>query len=465
MPMSFLKVPGASLVATTNVLVPQRRDLASTTRSATATSLARAAIAGPIIFTIAWMALGLLRPGYSFISQPISVLGVGPNAALMNGAFVVMGLLMMVGVVGIFQSIRELGTAARCACTLLLGVSGLGAIMCGVFTYKAAPFPHFLGLVLGFLSTVVGLLVTGITLRRVPRWRRFGGFLILASPLTFALMYVNGATFNLSMVEAGVGVAGLTERIAVIELHWWYVALAWLATRRNAPKAYKGPAMEGFIATWYAKNTKGDARGYRDCAKSVAERVPAGGSVLEVAAGPGYLAIELAKLGRHVFGMDISKSFVRIAAENARAAGVVIEFREGNASELPYEDESFDFVVCRAAFKNFTDPARALSDIHRVLKPGGQASIFDLRRDASHEEIKALVESLNLPRLSSWWTTLTFRFFLLKNAYTKAAIERLAAASPFGGCNVRQSGVEFDLRLAKTGSQSAASHGDAEGRS
>jgi ubiquinone/menaquinone biosynthesis C-methylase UbiE len=222
------------------------------------------------------------------------------------------------------------------------------------------------------------------------------------------------------------------------------------AAKRAPGKAYKGPAMEGFIATWYAKNTKGDARGYRDCARSVAERAPAGGRVLEVAAGPGYLAIELAKRGRHqVFGMDISKSFVRIATENAREAKVAIEFREGNASQMPYPDESFDFVVCRAAFKNFTDPAGALNEIYRVLKPGGKASVFDLRHDASRDEIKALVGSMNLSALSSFWTKVTFRFFLLKNAYTKEAIERLAAESRFGTSEVLLDGIEFDLRLSR----------------
>jgi ubiquinone/menaquinone biosynthesis C-methylase UbiE len=220
--------------------------------------------------------------------------------------------------------------------------------------------------------------------------------------------------------------------------------------RPGAPsKAYKGPAMEGFIATWYANITKGEIRGYRVCASSVAARVPEGGSVLELAAGPGYLAIELAKLGYRVSGLDISHSFVHIATENARAEGLTIDFQHGNASAMPYPDESFDFVVCRAAFKNFSDPLGALDEIHRVLKPGGSASIFDLRKESSKDEIRALIEEMNLSPVSSLWTKLTFRFFLLKNAYSKSAIEQLAAESRFGGGDVRESGIEFDLRLTK----------------
>ena len=50
---------------------------------------------------------------------------------------------------------------------------------------------------------------------------------------------------------------------------------------------------------------------------------------------------------------------------------------------MPYEDESFDFVVCRAAFKNFADPVGALNEIHRVLRPGGKGSVHDLRAESS----------------------------------------------------------------------------------
>jgi len=215
-------------------------------------------------------------------------------------------------------------------------------------------------------------------------------------------------------------------------------------------KAWKGPAMEGFIASWYARNTKSDVRGYRACARSVADRTPTGGKILEVAAGPGYLAIEIAKLGRHeVAAMDISKSFVRIATENAREAGLPIEFRQGNAAELPYPDASFDFVVCRAAFKNFTDPLGALNEMHRVLAPGGRASVYDLRRDASREDCDALVRDMNLSAVSAWWTRLTFRHFLLKNAHDRASLERLAGESRFGGCKILEEGVEVEMRLAK----------------
>jgi ubiquinone/menaquinone biosynthesis C-methylase UbiE len=208
--------------------------------------------------------------------------------------------------------------------------------------------------------------------------------------------------------------------------------------------------MEGFVANWYAKITKGEARQYRACAKAVVHQVPSGGAILDLAAGPGYLAIEIAKLGTHrVYGLDISKTFVRIATESAAADGVQVEFRQGNAAQMPYDDASFDFVVCRAAFKNFGDPVGALNEIHRVLKPGGKASVFDLRAESSRDEIHALVRDMKLSVLNSFWTKMTFRFFLLKNAYSEEAITAVAAQSRFRGSELVHGGVEFELRLQR----------------
>src|SRR5262245_56964954 len=95
--------------------------------------------------------------------------------------------------------------------------------------------------------------------------------------------------------------------------------------------------MEGFVARWYARNTGRNLADYRKGAEEGAARLPGGGSVLEVAPGPGYLATELAKLGPYrVTGLDISRTFVEIARRNAAAAGVAVAFEQGNAAEMPF---------------------------------------------------------------------------------------------------------------------------------
>ena len=214
-------------------------------------------------------------------------------------------------------------------------------------------------------------------------------------------------------------------------------------------KPYKGLPMEGPIASWYAKNTRHDMRRFQSVADSIGERVPEGARVLEVAPGPGYLAIEIARSGRRVTALDISKSFVRKTRENAGRAGVTVDARHGNASAMPFPDSSFNFVVSMAAFKNFTDPVGAINEIHRVLAPGGQASIYDLRKDTPLGEIDAEVGKMGLSKWSAMLTRWIFRHWLVKQAYGREDLERMVSASRFGRCQIEANGIGFELRLEK----------------
>ena len=128
-------------------------------------------------------------------------------------------------------------------------------------------------------------------------------------------------------------------------------------------KGYKGVGMEGWTARWYARTRLNEIDDFRHEAEKVAEKLRPECDVLEVAPGPGYFSIELGKLGTfHITGLDISRTFIEIASQNARTAGVKIAFRLGNASAMPFPGESFDFVYCSAAFKNFSQPVEAMND-------------------------------------------------------------------------------------------------------
>jgi ubiquinone/menaquinone biosynthesis C-methylase UbiE len=78
-----------------------------------------------------------------------------------------------------------------------------------------------------------------------------------------------------------------------------------------------------------------------------------------------------------------------MATANALQAGVSVEFHQGDAALMPFANDTFDFVICRAAFKNFAQPVRALDEMHRVLRPTGRALIVDLSKDASQFEINS----------------------------------------------------------------------------
>lgn len=217
----------------------------------------------------------------------------------------------------------------------------------------------------------------------------------------------------------------------------------------TAAKGYKGIGMHGAIATWYANGAKNRMDQYRQWAQQSARLAP-GNEILEVAPGPGYVSIELAKLGAYrITGLDVSESFVKIARKNAESAGVDVDFRLGNASEMPFGDSQFDFVFCSAAFKNFTDPVGALREMRRVLKPGGKALIVDLRKDASPAEIDSEVDRIGGSGVNKAIVRFTFRNLLLKRAYTKPQIEQFVAQTGFRQAEISQNAIGLEILLGK----------------
>jgi ubiquinone/menaquinone biosynthesis C-methylase UbiE len=228
-----------------------------------------------------------------------------------------------------------------------------------------------------------------------------------------------------------------------------------IAQKTYMPKAYKGLGMEGFTAKWYASLTRKSLEDFKTLAQRVAADLPPGSRVLEVAPGPGYFAIELAKLGTataggyRVTGLDISRTFVEIARRNALDARVAVNFRIGNAAAMPFEDGSFDFLLCRAAFKNFAEPLKALQEMHRVLSPGGRALIIDLRKDAPPDSVSRAVDQMRLGSVNTLLTKATFRFMLLKRAYTKRQFEHFLDQTQFGPIEIREDLIGLELTLHK----------------
>jgi ubiquinone/menaquinone biosynthesis C-methylase UbiE len=216
-------------------------------------------------------------------------------------------------------------------------------------------------------------------------------------------------------------------------------------------KGYKGLPMEGVVARRYARlrASGGQLSEWKRQASELTEGVPDGARILDVAPGPGYFAIEVARLGRYdVTGLDISRTFVGIAQLKALESGVHVDFREGDVASMEFADRSFDLIVCQAAFKNFSRPRRALLEMHRVLRDGGTAVIEDLRKDASNSALRDEVSAMRLGRVGSF-VTRRILAGLRRRAYTTAQFEQLAAESAFHGGEVRTRGIGMELRLQK----------------
>jgi ubiquinone/menaquinone biosynthesis C-methylase UbiE len=213
--------------------------------------------------------------------------------------------------------------------------------------------------------------------------------------------------------------------------------------------------MEGMVAKWYTTNTGQMLDEFTKLAGRVASQLPHGSNVLEVAPGPGYFCVELAKLDQtktgtySITGLDISRTFVEIAGKKAAEAGVRVDFRQGNASSMPFTDNTFDFLLCRAAFKNFGQPVRALQEMCRVLKPGGRGLIIDLRRDASNESIDHAVNGMGLNSINRVVTKLIFRWMLLKTAYAREHFQRMLAQANFRSVDIQEADMGFEILMTK----------------
>jgi len=101
--------------------------------------------------------------------------------------------------------------------------------------------------------------------------------------------------------------------------------------------------------------------------------------VLDVACGPGIVTAAVASAGPNVVAFDLTDEMLAAARRRCEAATLAnVEFRSGNAESLPFESASFGGAVTRLSIHHFEDPAAALSEIRRVLVPGGALVVGDI---------------------------------------------------------------------------------------
>lgn len=188
---------------------------------------------------------------------------------------------------------------------------------------------------------------------------------------------------------------------------------------------------------------------FTEYATLAASYVGQGASVLEVAAGPGYFCIELAKRGDFaITGLDISDDLVNIARVNAARAGVRVDYISGNAGEMPFPDSAFDLVFCSWAIKNFMNPVKALNEMYRVLRPGGSALIVDLNHNATSDDWRRYAADRELKGRTSFFMRVAF-LIQRAGAYSGTQFERLLDATPFQTRDVKSRGINLCIRAGK----------------
>lgn len=125
--------------------------------------------------------------------------------------------------------------------------------------------------------------------------------------------------------------------------------------------------------------------------------VPAmrGPRVLEISFGTGWLMTRYASRFE-TYGVDLNWSMIRTTTKNLELAGLAVPLQQARVEALPYRAESFDTVVNTMAFSGYPRADQAMSEIRRVLRPGGRLVLVDM----------------NLPEHENWISRLWLRLFL-----------------------------------------------------
>jgi demethylmenaquinone methyltransferase / 2-methoxy-6-polyprenyl-1,4-benzoquinol methylase len=119
--------------------------------------------------------------------------------------------------------------------------------------------------------------------------------------------------------------------------------------------------------------TAGMHHRWRERAADLA-RVGPGDTALDVATGTGDLAVELARRGVSVTGLDFSEGMLAIAREKAPS----VRFEQGDALALPYADGEFDAATVGFGARNFSDLRSGLAEMARVTRPGGRVVVLEI---------------------------------------------------------------------------------------
>jgi ubiquinone/menaquinone biosynthesis C-methylase UbiE len=159
-------------------------------------------------------------------------------------------------------------------------------------------------------------------------------------------------------------------------------------------------------------------------------RVPRGAAILDVGAGTGLNLIEAAQWfapARLLCGVDIAPGMVAVAQEKANRLGLPAQFTVGDAEELPYPDGLFDLVICNSVFHWFPDRPKAMRQMSRVLRPGGQVALI----------------CASQPAFNEWFHLIDAIVAQMTNGQAKPSVPSLPAAAEVAAC-ATAAGLQVD---------------------
>ncbi|GMO47845.1 MAG: hypothetical protein Ta2G_03450 [Termitinemataceae bacterium] len=139
---------------------------------------------------------------------------------------------------------------------------------------------------------------------------------------------------------------------------------------------------------------------------------------------------------------------MEICKVNAKRENVNVTFVQGNVSAMSFEDNTFDFIVCSAAFKNFKEPVAAIKEMYRVLKDNGIVLIIDMNRNVSKEILVEEAGKISKSGFERWFMKNTFKQ-LCNGAYTKDDFENMIKQTSFSKNDIKEIGIGLFVYMYK----------------
>ena len=144
-------------------------------------------------------------------------------------------------------------------------------------------------------------------------------------------------------------------------------------------------------------------------------RVQPADRVLDIATGPGFIALLFAEHARHVAGIDLTRALLEKAKKFMRERNLNnVNFIEGDVEFLPFAEGAFDLVTCHKAFHHFPRPGQVLAEIHRTLRKGGRLTLGDTisSEDPAKNEFHNRLERLRDPSHVQMYSVSQLRQFI-----------------------------------------------------
>jgi ubiquinone/menaquinone biosynthesis C-methylase UbiE len=177
---------------------------------------------------------------------------------------------------------------------------------------------------------------------------------------------------------------------------------------------------------------------YRRLIHDLAGSLPPGTRLLDVGTGPGYLLGYLARErpDLSLWGLDFSADMIRRARQRTTAPPAAPRWLVADACRLPFAAGVFGQVVASFSFHIWPCPVAGLTELQRVLAPGGRAWVYELRREATLRNLRAFARETGLP------------FFLVHLGYKIVSRHHALPESEFVHCLRQAAGSRGTLQPA-----------------